>query len=435
MTQSKSLDMKHGLLRNNQSKLYNNNHVQKTIYNIKKEPIGKGSFATVYYATGPDMQPYAIKRINVSKLQTNRLNKFLLELDISSQMEHENIVKCHEIFKTEKYWNIVSEYCNHGTFADLIQAIQKIDQTDEKLYYKQKEKLGQYYLTQLKNALKYIHENNIIHRDLKPMNILLTRTNDTNDEIVVKLADFGFARFFEPTIGNNTSGFDDMISTICGSPIYMAPELLIDNKYNLKADLWSFGVIMYEFLYGTNPYNFPQNIAHLKTLIETQKIKYDECYSNVAIDLMKKLLQTDPKNRITWEEFFAHEWFNIPNNQSNEQLDEQCEIGPPMTPIPDLSKLPSNIPFFDYLENNLAQTETMIQTAAIIHSPTMGKRIKSVKSELDMDEFVVVDPDSGTESIGIDHPQIRTYNETYASSVIKIFTDTIYMLVGQPKSY
>lgn len=98
----------------------NNENVPIIKYKLCKNPIGKGAFSTVYYATDVHMQEYAIKRIIISKLEQSRLSKFLLELDISVKINHENIVKCYEIFKTSIHWYIVSEYCNYGTFVDLI---------------------------------------------------------------------------------------------------------------------------------------------------------------------------------------------------------------------------------------------------------------------------------------------------------------------------
>jgi serine/threonine protein kinase len=432
MTESKSLEIKRN------SHTLEHSTGPKTKYKLKKEPIGRGSFSTVYFATGPDMCEYAIKRISVAKLQQNRLSKFLLELDISKQMAHDNIVKCHEIFKTPTHWYIVSEYCNYGTFGDLISAIKNVD-------VKKKENLIHYYLNQLKNALYYLNINNIIHRDLKPMNILLTRTDKTDNEVIVKLADFGFARFFEHNPAN-TTGYDDMVATVCGSPIYMAPELLINDKYNIKADLWSFGIIMYELLYGTNPYNFPKNIAHLKELMEKKEINFDLCYSNNAIHLMKSLLQINPEKRIGWDDFFNHDWFKttpyedemipqIDKDPSSENIDDVgFEFDENVERCVEQQKIPT---FLNYLEEYLAESKTSPHSP---HKkgcqPSMGKPIKSIRSELDMSEFVVVDSENGTETIGPDHPQIHTYQETYTSSIIKIFTDSIgYLWGGQAKSY
>lgn len=395
---SKSLDI--------QSKITDNSNRAK--YTLKRKPIGKGSFATVYYATDVNMTEYAIKRISIEKLDQTRIDKFVMELEISSKMEHENIVKCYEIFKTSSDWSIVSEYCNYGTFSDLISELNKL--TD----YKQKENLGFYYLCQLKNALKYLNVNNIIHRDLKPMNILMTKDKKLDEEVIVKLADFGFARYFND-IYNKTEN-EDMISTICGSPIYMAPELLIDMKYNLKADLWSFGVIMYELLYGKNPYNCPKNISHLKDLIMKQEIKFPEYYSNNCVDLMKKILQTNPDDRISWIDFFDHSWFrNMPfppdekvdddqifefDDDSNDERQEQ--------PIKSLNA-------FNYIENYVDKNERsniVNSDREITMMESTGSNIRSSTSD----------------------PSVKTYKESYAGSVVKILYDSVGYIFGQGRS-
>ena len=102
-----------------------------------------------------------------------------------------------------------------------------------------KEMYAKKYLKQLADGLKYLLDNNILHRDLKPQNILLT------DDYILKITDFGLARYYQQ---------DNMITTICGSPLYMAPELLKNDKYNIKSDIWSLGVIIYQMVMKNHPF-------------------------------------------------------------------------------------------------------------------------------------------------------------------------------------
>ncbi len=296
------------------------NTILKTKYKYKKKPIGQGSFATVFLAINKEGQKFALKRIELSKLDPTRIDKFMLELEISQKLVHKNIVKCHDIIKTDCHWFLVNELCDKGTLDGVIKAFAKLDPL-------QKETYGHHYLTQLKDALCYLHKNNIVHRDLKPKNILIARGNnqDPNNmsslDEVVKLADFGLARYFEHK-PQNTSGYDEMIQTMCGSPIYMAPELILEDVYNIKADLWSFGIIMYEMLYGKNPYNQPRTIVRLAELMKIKTIVFPPTLSPLCIDLLKKLLQVDPTNRIQWEDFGNHEWFSqILVSESEEDTD------------------------------------------------------------------------------------------------------------------
>lgn len=341
-------------------------------YKYDKVPIGTGSFSKVYRGKDAKENDVAIKIIDLSKLDKSRIDKFLLELEISSKISHENIVKTIEIFKTTDHWYIVNEFCNYGTFADLIKAMNDVKS-------KEKEIFCNYYFSQLRDAMYYLNQRNIIHRDLKPQNILLTRTKIKDEyEVIVKLADFGFARYFDPEI---KSGFDDMISTICGSPIYMAPELLIDMKYNTKADLWSYGVIMYEFLYGKNPYNYPTNIPDLRNLIINKKIDFPVIYSDKCIDLLKRLLMTDPSYRISWNDFFEHDWF------SKKYIDhvDNKKINLSVNCVEDFYKIP--------------------------------EKIDSVS-------------DSDKDFVLVEEPKIKTYKEMQTSSMIRILSSSISHFFG-----
>jgi len=293
---------------------------EKIKYKIKtNEPIGSGSFSVVYKGIDKDGNTCAIKCISLEKLSQHNINKFLLELEISIKMKHPNIVCSMEVFKTKSNWYIVSEYCDGGTLSNIISNFNKYNPI-------KREFICKWYLTQLKNALKYLYKSGITHRDLKPSNILISGQypHDT-----LKLADFGFSRYFNTDFADNTcdeclgdSPNSFMMTSFCGTPLYMAPELLIDKKYTNKADLWSFGIIMYEMLYGSNPYNYPKNINNLLDLIQNHKIEYNNIYSNECINLLKSLLQIKPNDRIEWDDFFKNEWFDkkIPSHASRDSL-------------------------------------------------------------------------------------------------------------------
>lgn len=216
--------------------------------------------------------------------------------------------------KTDNFIYLVMEYCEGG---DLSQYLRK------KLILKESE--AQSLLQQLTSALKVLWDNNLIHRDLKPQNLLLQ--HDTDGKVILKIADFGFARYVEPT---------DLAETLCGSPLYMAPEILRYEKYDSKADLWSVGAIAYEMVFGSPPYKADNHI-HLLRLIESsddsklnfpsivtikQKSQKSNSFlkekfvsvnfnietSDIFRDLLLKLLKKDPNKRISFEEFFTHQF-------------------------------------------------------------------------------------------------------------------------------
>ena len=114
----------------------------------------------------------------------------------------------------------------------------------------------------------------------------------------------------------------NMTMTVCGSPIYMAPEMIVDKKPSINSDLWSFGVIMYEMLYGLNPYNSPTNCNMLAQRMINQKIVFKEIYSKECLNLVKSLLIVNPVDRIGWKDFFKSKWFDDPDKMIIEEDDD-----------------------------------------------------------------------------------------------------------------
>lgn len=260
--------------------------------------LGKGSFSVVYLGVyiGPttwilkNNQKVAIKIIKTHNMTPKA--KSILEDEISvmemiRKNPHPNIVGCYEVITAPGETYLILEYCDSGDLKTILKKPIK-------------EKYAQFYFCQLANGLKYISQNNIIHRDIKPKNILLT-----DNRKILKIADFGFATSF-----NNQS----LHETICGSPMYMAPEIMNNNMYNNQTDLWSIGMILYEMLFGVHPYNDCHSFPELKDTITNTDIEIpptntkNKNISDECINLLKQLLQKKVQNRITWEEFFDNPW-------------------------------------------------------------------------------------------------------------------------------
>ena len=197
-------------------------------YVVNRKRIGKGSFSTIYkgYSTKTNKN-YAIKEIVFDKKQ--KKTNIKREFSLLKKLNHPHIIKLHDVIIDTNYNNIyfIIDYYSKG---DLSQFLKRRPL---------KEKYCKKYLKQLAGGLEYLLSNNILHRDLKPQNILLTDAYD------IKLTDFGFARIIDK---------NEMINTLCGSPMYMAPEIINKRDYNIKSDLWSVGIIMYEMVYGNVPY-------------------------------------------------------------------------------------------------------------------------------------------------------------------------------------
>ena len=251
-------------------------------YEVFKKRIGKGAFSSIYKA----YNKYSKELVAVKEISLETLNKYEKsiknETDIMKKLNHPYIVKLYDTIIDESTDNVylIMEYMGRGDFSKYLNRRPL------------KEKYALKYLKQIAQAMKYLLDNNIIHRDLKPQNILISDTGN------IKLTDFGFARYFDKDI---------MIQTICGSPLYMAPEIIKNKKYDYKSDLWSIGVIFYEMLMGEPPFK-AKNIYQLIRQIENDKIDIPQKFkiSSSCKILLLSLLEKNPEKRITWDEFFCH---------------------------------------------------------------------------------------------------------------------------------
>ncbi|EMP30190.1 Serine/threonine-protein kinase ULK3 [Chelonia mydas] len=171
------------------------------------------------------------------------------------------------------------------------------------------EKVARLFLQQLACALKFLHDRNISHLDLKPQNILLSSVENPH----LKLADFGFAQYMSPW---------DEKHMLRGSPLYMAPEMVCHRQYDARVDLWSVGVILYEALFGRPPF-FSKSFAELEEKIRSNRVIELPCrprLSQGCRDLLQRLLERDPLQRISFEEFFTHPFVDMEHMPSAESL-------------------------------------------------------------------------------------------------------------------
>ena len=294
-----------------QNELPNSNIHKRECFKISKylyytPPIGKGSFSKVYLGYDPENRMnVAIKKVSLKDTKKMSLSRLQREIKLLKKLNHPNIVRFIDTF-TDISDNVyvITEYCNYGSLEKFIggkgdEIVQLFEDEIKTLIY------------QLKEGLRYLLTNNILHRDIKPQNILLHRDGD---EINIKIADFGFAKHFE------VLEVDSMMETLCGTPLYLAPEIIIDKKYTLYSDLWSVGIIMYQLFYHTTPFQTPKNILELIRNIEKLNIIFKKDTSNNAQDLMKTLLNPDPVKRIDWGNFFNHTWFESDSKYGNSSL-------------------------------------------------------------------------------------------------------------------
>lgn len=170
--------------------------------------IGQGSFASVYRGVNRTTRSVvAVKAIVRAKLNRKLQENLEAEISILQSIEHPNVMRLHEVQTTERHVYLVLEYCPGGDLMQVIRA--KGAQSEEQT---------RLYLVQLAHGLKHLRQKNLIHRDLKPQNLLLSAPGPHG---VLKIGDFGFARYMQQ---------QDLAETLCGSPLYMAPEILRFHK-------------------------------------------------------------------------------------------------------------------------------------------------------------------------------------------------------------
>lgn len=245
------------------------------------QPIGKGSFSKVYKAVNKyTKKPVAIKVIPI-KLFNRYKERILAELDIIRKLKHVNILEFFEIYQSRNNIYVLSELCD-GTLTKIISIIT----TEQQIFD---------IYAQIINGIKYLYDHKIFHRDIKPENILIK-----ND--IIKIADFGFAK--------ETEDYNKISDTICGSPLYMAPEIVLEKPYSIKSDIWSLGIILYQMMYKTHPYGEVKTIIQLVNNFNIKTpIQFPEKnYTKELIDLVSKMLTYDPNNRISWDNLFNHTW-------------------------------------------------------------------------------------------------------------------------------
>jgi serine/threonine protein kinase len=261
--------------------------MQKVVENyILYETVGAGQYGKVYRAKNTKTnETCAIKVVPLEKFtQVPKLEEFTSnEIKTLARINNPNVIKFIEMLKTANNMYLVYEYCDGGTLEDILQRKHHLSETESLKIFKQ-----------ILNAFRAIYKENILHRDLKPSNILFH-----ND--IVKIADFGFCK--------KMSSSQEITFTMVGSPIYMAPEILKGYPYNIKADVWSLGVVLYEMLFGVCPYE-DKTLSGLISRIDNQALvihREINYISQSTEQLLRKMLTLDNKARMDWEELLNYQ--------------------------------------------------------------------------------------------------------------------------------
>lgn len=282
----------------NKMDIYRISSENSTYEIFKSSVLGTGSYSVVYMGRcisskisnkiqRPD-KLVAIKKINMVNIKNEGNIKMLMtEIKIMKELiefSHPNIVRCYDVIQDIDVIYIVMEYCDGGDLSSLL-----IGKQFKNVYIR-------HYFGQIINAIKFLKEKKIIHRDMKPKNILLMENNK-----IIKLCDFGFAKQMDSL---------KRVTTICGSPLYMAPELYKKESYTESVDVWSLGIILFEMIFGIHPFAKHNDIESLSASV----IKNDIYIGNSSevtencLNLLSLMLKKYESDRIKIEELFEHEW-------------------------------------------------------------------------------------------------------------------------------
>ncbi|KAF4316439.1 hypothetical protein BBO99_00008710 [Phytophthora kernoviae] len=260
--------------------------VQLGHYRLGKT-LGIGSFGKVKLAehdiTGHKV---AIKILNRNKIRSLDMSeKVRREITLLRKMRHPHIIRLYEVIDTPTDIFMVLEYIAGGELFDYIVSKGRLAPEE-----------ARHFFHQIISGVEYCHFHRIVHRDLKPENLLLDADNN------VKIADFGLSNSMED---------GDFLRTSCGSPNYAAPEVISGNLYaGPEVDVWSCGVILYALLCGSLPFD-DESIPNLFKKIRGGMYSLPSHLSEMARDLIPRMLVVDPMKRITIPEIRQHPWFQI----------------------------------------------------------------------------------------------------------------------------
>ena len=276
-------------------------------YIVTNKILGKGSFGIVYrgFFEKDHSKIVAVKVTPLEKISNDLKFLELLkrEIEIMQSIEHPNVVRMYAATRTSRNLYMFLEYCRDGDIKELLRAKKgHLSESEALLYFRQ-----------IIEGFKILYQNKIIHRDIKPANILL-------HEGVAKITDFGFARVIEGDM--ETSGQFSKV----GTPLYMSPQILNEQRFSAKTDIWSLGMMLYEMLYGKtpwtaeSPYRLFENINNIALDFPDKPPRSQE-----VKDLLRLMLIVEDRERISWLELFNHPLckFDMKGIQANLEKIEQ----------------------------------------------------------------------------------------------------------------
>mmetsp|Transcript_18992 Transcript_18992/g.21462 ORF Transcript_18992/g.21462 Transcript_18992/m.21462 type:complete len:383 (-) Transcript_18992:1930-3078(-) len=247
--------------------------------------VGRGTFGKVIQVRyKKNEQIYAMKVLRKDLIwKRNQVEHTKTERRILEQCDHPFIVSLRFAFQTEDKLYMVLDYFNGGELFYHLSKAKKFDENQTR-----------FYVAQMVLALEYMHERNIIYRDLKPENVLL------DEQGYIKITDFGLSK--------ENIELPNGAKTFCGTPEYLAPEIVLNKGHGKQVDWWALGCITFELLTGLPPY-FSKNRQRLYDMILKQPVKFPSYVSSQARSFINGLMEKNLKNRLTAPKIRKHEFF------------------------------------------------------------------------------------------------------------------------------
>lgn len=283
---------------------------------------GKGTYGYVFRATkiNSPKDVVAVKCILLKTLSKTTRENVIQEISILKQLKHRHIVQMLDFQWDNSFIYMIFEFCPGGELATIMHLKRCFP-----------EEIVQHFLQQIASALQFLRTHNISHMDLKPQNILISGIafvnllNELNSfkvwrNVVLKVIDFGFSQHLSD---------EEIATSYRGSPLYMAPEILVGHEYDARVDLWSIGIILYQCLFGCTPYQFTSTDDIITKFKRNQihiSIPTKPKISANCRDLLKRLLQFDPKVRISFDAFFNHPFLDLEHMPSAESFEKAKSI-------------------------------------------------------------------------------------------------------------
>jgi len=263
-------------------------------FNLLKE-LGAGSFGRVLLVQHKITQAkYAIKAIDKrNKANIQEKPYFRREIEIMYRVHHPNVVKLFGHFEDNNYCYFIMEYIAGGNIYALVPKSRSI--STQQIASIMKDVISAVYF------LHHMHPK-IVHRDIKPENVLLDKG------MVAKLTDFGWSNYMQGDIKR---------TTVCGTPVYLAPEIINNQGHDEHVDIWCIGVLLFELMAGFSPWQ-GDDVQTVRYNISRLKIRWPRDMDRDAMDLISKILKYNPEERLSLRQMLAHPFFNkfFPNASS-----------------------------------------------------------------------------------------------------------------------